>query len=295
MSFTRYEISNLPSNALVISISQSGKVTRVVEAVRETLRRGITTLSVTNSAISPLGQEPADGAIITSYPKLGFVPGTTSYVYYMALCLDLLVVLATRWQGADARTDRIRVQLEMLPELIERSLPAIWTVGAEHARVLADRRPLVTLGSGPNLANAQFLARKMFEVSQVLAMAQETEEFAHDQYSIVDRRFSAFQFMPADRGWSRSVEILQSLLNLGTPTAIVVEKGIIGSVSPRPDWIYEVAPGLDEFCNAPLFAVPAQVFTYELARQVGASFYAFDDPVHWKAGDALIYDSSFLD
>jgi hypothetical protein len=134
----------------------------------------------------------------------------------------------------------------------------------------------------------------MFEVTQTTALSQETEEYAHDEISIVDARTAAVQFVAADEALGRSLEILTSLLTLRCPTAVVSERGALKDLDDRVSWVYELAPGLDPLTNAPLYALPASIFTYELARLRGGSYYASADELHDIQGDHLIYGSQIL-
>jgi len=136
-----------------------------------------------------------------------------------------------------------------------------------------------------------FIARKLFEVPQIAALAQETEEYAHDEYSIITRFVPSLLIAPHDAAAKRSAEILTSLLNLESPTAVVVERGKAPS---GPRWIYEMEPGLDELYTPLLATLPGQLLTYELGRSVGGSFYATDDPIHRRDGDDLIYQSELV-
>jgi glucosamine--fructose-6-phosphate aminotransferase (isomerizing) len=291
LTFSRFETRNVPPDALVIALSQSGTVVRVVEAARGTFSRGIDTIAVSSVGSSPLGQEPATATLITEFPKLGFVPGTTSFPYHLAIFYELGLALADRW-GTRADTGAARANLDRLPDLVARSLDPMWATARQQAAAMRRGQPLLILGTGPNLASVLFVARKMFEAPQVVALAQEIEEYAHDEYSIVTPDVPSMIIAPPDAAAQRSTEILGSLLNLGSPTALVGERG---SLPARPaTWTYEMEPGLDELYSPLLTTLPGQLLTYELGRAIGGSFYATDDPIHRRDGDDLIYGSELV-
>jgi glucosamine--fructose-6-phosphate aminotransferase (isomerizing) len=291
LTFSRFEASNLPPDALVIALSQSGTVVRVIEAARASFSRGVRTITVSASGSSPLAAEPATATLITDFPKLGFVPGTTSYPYHLAVFYELGLTLAERW-GTEADTGAARANLDRLPDLVEASLEPMWATAREHAATITREKPFVLLGTGPNLASVLFVARKLFEVPQVAGLAQETEEYAHDEYSVVTPQVPSMIIAPHDAAQKRTSEILDSLLNIGSPTAVVAERGHVPS--RRATWTYEMEPGLDELYTPLLATLPGQLLTYELGRAIGGSFYATDDPIHRRDGDDLIYRSELV-
>lgn len=291
LTFSRFEARNVPADALVIALSQSGTVVRVIEATRASFSRGIDTITVSGSGTSPLAQEPATQTLITDFPKLGFVPGTTSFPYHLAIFYELGLALADRW-ATRADTRAARTNLDRLPELVARSLEPMWDTARTHAATFTRNQPFLLLGTGPNLASVLFVARKMFEVPQVPALAQETEEYAHDEYSIVTPHVPSMIIAPHDAAAQRNSEILDSLLNIGSPTAVVAERG---RAPVRPaSWTYQMEPGLDELYTPLLATLPGQLLTYELGRAIGGSFYATDDPIHRRDGDDLIYRSELV-
>ena len=75
MTFSSYAVDSAPPGSLVVALSQSGKVTRVIEGVRAARARGMVTLAVTARADSPLAAEPVDHLMVVPFPKLGRFPG----------------------------------------------------------------------------------------------------------------------------------------------------------------------------------------------------------------------------
>jgi glucosamine--fructose-6-phosphate aminotransferase (isomerizing) len=294
LAFSRYAVELAPSDALVVALSQSGKVSRVVEAARLARQRGVYTIAVTGSGSSPLSSE-GDSQIVSPFPKLGAIPGTASYVFNLALFFELGAALADAWQ-THADTDRVRSQLASLPQLIDRSSPAVWTVAGAHAAETA-RRGLVhvALGSGPNLATARFFARKACEIPQVAVVAQDSEEFAHEQYSLVEAGSPVLMCSPPGAAADRDDELLVSLGNLKAAVAVITDETRTFPERGTPTWRYDLATGLDELLTPLLYSLPAQVFSYEIAKRVGGSFYAFADETHRRDGDPLIYESAMVE
>lgn len=294
MTFSRYSVEAAPPDSLVVALSQSGKVSRVIEAVRAARRRGLATVSVTGSDRSPLASE-GGVSLVTPFPKLGPIPGTSSYVYNMVLFFELGVALAREW-GRDVDVRPIEDQLDRLPALIDESLANVWPVAIEHAEATANRELVhLALASGPNLSSARFFARKLFEIPQLPVMCQDSEEYAHDQYSFVAPGHPVIACCPPGGSEGRDDELLISLTNLKTALAVVTESHRRLPARLGEHWRYDLAPGLDEWLSPLLYSLPSQVYSYEIGKRVGGSFYAFADATHKRDGDPLIYESAVED
>ena len=164
LTFTRYLAATAPRGALVVALSQSGTVSRLVEAAKLANAGSLRLIVITGNPHSALAQEPATAQIITPFPKLASVPGTSSYTFNMTLLHELGAALGRRWGDAVA-ADRVHDQLTRLPELIAASRDAMWEVASAHAEDTADRTAVhLFLGTGPSLPNARFAARKLFEI-----------------------------------------------------------------------------------------------------------------------------------
>ncbi len=287
MTFSRYAVETAPPGSLVVTLSQSGTVQRVVEAVRVARQRGLTTLVLTGKPGSPLGQEPADVTMPFAFPKLGFVPGTTSYAVALAANLELAAAFSRDEHAADA----VRDEVDGLPDLIAASRSVVWPIAERHVAAFEKSSSVLVLGSGPNLATACFTARKFFEVPQLLTIAQETEEYAHDEFSIVDEAFRVLLYAPADRGLGRSIEIANRLRQLGTHLAVITDVSVQDAFSASADVVYPMPSVCADL--APItYALPSQVLAYLLGKHLGGSYYHISEPMHALIGDDQIYESA---
>lgn len=290
MSFSRHAVETAPAGSLVVTVSQSGTVRRVVEAVRTARARGLRTLVVTGRPDSPLGLEPADVMMPFDFPKLGVVPGTTSYAVAIIANIELAAALALDQSAADD----VRAAVDHLPELVASTLATAWPIAEDHAQAFEATSPVLIIGAGPQLATAHFTARKLFEIPQLIALSQETEEYAHDEFSIVDRSFRALQFAPDDRAVVRNVEIAMRLRQLGVHLAVITDLTLAPAFESSADVIYPMSAVPLEV--APItYALPAEMLSYFVAKRLGGSYYHMDDPIHAAIGDAQIYESAISD
>src|SRR5437899_2819273 len=79
LEFSRYAIESAPADALVVAVSNSGRVVRTVECVRVARERCIASLGLTYNPTSALA-ETASMLLPWSYTDVGFGPGTLSYL-----------------------------------------------------------------------------------------------------------------------------------------------------------------------------------------------------------------------
>jgi glucosamine--fructose-6-phosphate aminotransferase (isomerizing) len=287
MTFSRYAVETAPAGSLVVAVSQSGTVRRVVEAVRAARARGLRTLVLTGHPESPLGIEPADVTMPFDFPKLGFVPGTSSY----AVALIANVELAAAFASDSAAAGAVCAAVDRLPDLVAASSATAWPVAEEHACAFEASSPVLVLGAGPQLATAHFTARKMFEIPQLVTLSQETEEYAHDEFSIVDGGFRVLQYAPPDRGLVRNIEIAGRLRQLGVHLAVITEVASAAAFASSADVIYPL-PAVPSDVTSITYALPAQILGYLLGKRLGGSYYHMGEPTHALIGDAQIYESA---
>src|SRR5438309_2931399 len=77
LEFSRYALESAPRDALVVAVSNSGRVARTVECALFAKQRGIPTLGLTYAQDSRLAQT-ADMLLLWAYDDVGFGPGTLS-------------------------------------------------------------------------------------------------------------------------------------------------------------------------------------------------------------------------
>jgi glucosamine 6-phosphate synthetase-like amidotransferase/phosphosugar isomerase protein len=287
MTFATSVVEDAPEGSLVVALSQSGKVSRVIEGVRSARARGLGTITITASSTSPLAQEPADATWLIPFDKLGAVPGTTSHILGTVAFYELGCALA---EDGSAR-DRVRSDLGRLGDLIDETLAACVTASLLHADAMAREHPVLLLGYGPVLSSARFTVRKLLELTQLIALWQETEEYAHDEYSLVGPGFRVMQFCPPDRGGTRNAEVARYLQRLGVHLTIVADGSEAEAYGALADIVYPM-PACPPSLVPLLYALPGQSMSIATARRVGGSLYGMAERVHKEDGDPQIYESA---
>jgi glucosamine--fructose-6-phosphate aminotransferase (isomerizing) len=289
MTFAASMADLAPQGSLVVGLSVSGKVSRVVEAVRAAARCGLATVTITMNGQSPFALEPSTATWAVDFTKLGPIPGTTSHLLGLLAMYELGAALA----GPTPERDELRSQLDALPDLVDAAVSSCRSAAESHAEAMARDLPVLVIGYGPGISVARFTVRKLLELTQLVTLWQETEEYAHDEYSLVDARFRVVQVAPAGRGSTRSVEIARYLRRLGVHLAVVTEAGEAARYAEVADVVYalpDCPPALVPF----VYAIPGQLLALATARRLGGSLYGMAERVHREDGDPQIYESEIV-
>lgn len=277
-----------PADSLVVALSQSGKVSRVVEGIRAARRHGLATVAITANAGSPLAQEPADATWLIDFLKLGAIPGTTSHLVGAAAVLELGAAYAPEDRGS-----AVRRELDALPGMVREAIEASRGPVERQAAALSRDRPFLALGFGAVLSSARFTVRKLLELTQLVALWQETEEYAHDEYSLVDERFRVMLFAPPGIGERRNTEIARYLRRLRVHLTVVTSTPAAGAYEAFADEIVAL-PDTPASLVPLVYAIPGQLLSVTAARHLGGSLYGMAEQVHREDGDPHIYESEVV-
>jgi glucosamine--fructose-6-phosphate aminotransferase (isomerizing) len=289
MTFATAMVDVAPAGSLVVGLSVSGKVSRVVEAIRAASNRGFTTVTVTMNGESPFALEPSTATWKLDFTKLGAIPGTTSHLVGALGLYELACALA----GPSVQRDQLRAELDGFGALVAQAVTDCVPVANKHAEAMARDLPVLLIGYGVGMSAARFSVRKLLELTQLIAFWQETEEYAHDEYSLVDKRFRVLQLAPPDRGSTRNAEIAHYLRRLDVHLSIVTDGDEADRYEGVADIVYRLPacpPALAPF----LYVIPGQLLALATARTLGGSLYGMAEQVHREDGDPQIYDSEIV-
>jgi glucosamine--fructose-6-phosphate aminotransferase (isomerizing) len=286
MTFAASVLDLAPPDALVVALSQSGKVSRVIEAIRRSRSRGLSTVTITADADSALANEPSDASWVIGFDKVGAVPGTTSHLLGTVALYELGCALAPEGDG----TDRVRSDLDDLADLVQRAISVSAPLADRHADAMGRDLPVLALGYGPSLSSARYTIRKLLELTQLVALWQETEEYAHDEYSLMDSRFRVMQFAPPGPGAVRSGEVARYLHRLGVHLSVVTGVEDADRYADVADVTYPIATSPPSLVPL-VYSVPGQLLSLAVARTLGGSLYGMAEQVHREDGDPQIYES----
>jgi glucosamine--fructose-6-phosphate aminotransferase (isomerizing) len=279
LELTRYAIRYvpvLPRPPLLVAVSHSGSVGRTIEAAATAAAFGWRTVALTGRADGRLAQVARP--VVMDVPTLGFSPGTSTYVAMVVALLTLAGELARAGGRADGAA-RIASGLEAAPDLARETIRAS-AEPAERAAVLLAASPSTTfLGSGPSRASAEFGAAKLFEGPQRYGVAQQLEEWAHEQYFISGPTTPVVVVAPAGASRDRAGELIDEMAFIGAPS-ILVSDVVDDAVARRATVVLPVAAGLDEAFSPLLTCLPLALTAFFMAERLGARSYGFPSREH---------------
>lgn len=184
MQLARYEDPDTfgkPGSTLVFAVSNSGAVTRVVEAVQRTSNHGCLTLAITAKPESALAKAAKKRVPISIPPfAAGSGNGVRSYVISM---LSLLLVairigeVRKRYMMTDTE-DYLNAICEYA-DAFEKALPAIDEQMITFAKTSVDKTLFDFLGSGGNYGTAWFSQAKIIEATGDFATYSDMESWMH--------------------------------------------------------------------------------------------------------------------
>jgi sugar/nucleoside kinase (ribokinase family)/fructoselysine-6-P-deglycase FrlB-like protein len=271
LDFARYGVRYCPEGTAVIVLSFSGETGRPIEAARQARTFGHPVVALTGKPASRLAQE-ADLVLSAEIPTFGFSPGTSTYTAMLMTLLTLTATLGEATANGDgSAAGSFRAGLQRLPDLAEQLVRAGEPAEAAAAR-LVGARFTAFLGAGPNEGSAGFGAAKLFEGAQRVALATNTEEWAHEHYFITRPGEPVVLVAPTGAGYDRAVEILEEL------NYIDAEPIWISDIAPpSPALHLPLPPGLPEALTPPLASIPLSQLGLHLMRLGGKRSYNFRD------------------
>ncbi len=281
LELTRYGVRYVPvppsHPPLLLAISYSGEAGRTIEAASTARRFGWQVAALTGRPEGRLAGA-ATAPIVMDVPTLGFSPGTSTYVAMVTASLVLARELA-RTRGRYDAVERIGEALDDAPRLARETL-ALATSPAMEVAALMSRSPITTfLGAGPHRASAEFGAAKLFEGPQRYGVAQQLEEWAHEQYFVSGPTTPVVVIAPTGASRDRAGELLAEMAFIGVPSVLVTDE-VDDAIARSATHVLPIARGLDEAYTPLLTCLPLALSAYFLAERLGTRSYGFPSPEH---------------
>src|SRR5215470_8405867 len=224
MQFARYEVDRLPPHAVLFGISNSGQVSRSIEAVGLARAAGIDTIAVTGNDISGIARE-AVATVAVTIPALGRSPGIRSYTVQLLsllLCALRLGELRQAISAAEARA--WRQQLRDVAACMQATIQATDDRARQVVERLGEAENWVFMGSGPSYATSLFIAAKLVESCGANAWGQDIEEWAHIQFFNRQEHTPTCVIVPPGRSVDRALELLPYVKGIGRHTLVIASQ-----------------------------------------------------------------------
>ena len=280
LEFTRYAVRYVPVEPmppLLLAISYSGEAGRTIEAAATARRFGWHVGALTGKPDGRLAAA-STAPILMDVPTLGFSPGTSTYVAMVTAALVFARELARANGHADG-VERLGRALENAPRLARETL-ALAEGPANTVAGLLARAPVTTfLGAGPHRATAEFGAAKLFEGPQRYGVAQQLEEWAHEQYFVSGSTTPVVVVAPTGASRDRAGELLAEMAYIGVPSVLVTDE-LDDEIARSATYLLPIARGMDEAYTPLLTCLPLALAAYFLAERLGTRSYGFPSAEH---------------
>lgn len=290
LEFSRYAVRSAPAGSLVVGVSNSGEVARTVEALKFASRAGLRTLGVTYKADSRLAANAA-ATLAYDYRDVGFGPGTMSY---LASLLSLLAVGIRVAENAD-RLDKAGVEAQLtriskLSPSLKATIDATDAPAREVAERFTDTTPIFVLGAGPNYGTALFAMAKMIESARHNTVAQQLEEWAHEQYFCCEPGTVTIVIAAQGAALGRAREQLRAVRDMGG-TAVAVCAAADQETKALADVVLPVAGDVPEELSPLIYLAAPELFAMYFAMANGKVMLGFDDELRKEVNFRQIFDS----
>lgn len=205
--------------ALLVGISVSGKVERTIEAVTKHRERGGATAAISAFGNSDIAAA-ADAPIPTGMRGTpGPVPGTANFLGSMLGIVAIAAELGARAGRRPTWEPEVADVLGGIAGAVEGGKP--------HAsEVAATMQPgFCSIGSGPDLGIAWYGVAKFVEAAAAIGVAQDLEEWAHEQYFTTVAGTTIFVHVTMAVAVVRARRVSSSVLKVG---------GSLVTIGPEP-------------------------------------------------------------
>jgi glutamine---fructose-6-phosphate transaminase (isomerizing) len=291
LEFSRYAVETTGPDALLIAVSNSGRVARTVECALLAARRRIASLAITRDPESPLARA-ASWVLPLEYPELGFAPGTLSYLASLVTLLVLALHLGSRTSqlSETQATDWLHA-ITGMGDLEEVTLQLCSAPAQELATAIDPSALLSILGAGPNLGTAYFAMAKFIESSGINAVGQELEEWAHEQFFCTGPGSHTFVIAPRGKSVDRARELLQAVRDVGGDTIVLCEADDRATAA-LADTVLPLASLDNELLSPLLTVLPLELIALSIAERLGRTMLGFDDDNRKRVNFRGIFDSA---
>lgn len=257
--FTLYEEPPRLQNALVVSISQSGKSPDIISVLKEGKDQGCLTLAITNAPDSPLAHE-ADFILDICAGVEAATAATKSYTGE----LMTVAMLSAALEGNPKRWE----ELDQVASWVEDALRLDEEIARSSLRYRYMQR-CVMLGRGFNYCTAFEWALKVKELSYIAAEPYSTADFLHGPIALVEQGFPLMAVAPSGKVFSTIRDPLKQMLEkYKIELALISDDEEMLELAQMP---MQLPKGIPEWLSPIIAIIPGQLYALHLTRHRGYS------------------------
>ncbi|WP_409484592.1 SIS domain-containing protein [Arsenicicoccus dermatophilus] len=255
--FTHYDARPDLSDTLVVSVSQSGATSELVDVQERVRACGAATIAVTNVADSPLAAA-ADLALVTQAGPEVAVPATKTY-------LTQTVAMAVLGTALSARAPSLDADLRRVPDLVRDALGRTAEIDEAACTLAGATGATVVTGRGMMLGTALETALKIEETCLRAVRGYSYADLRHGPIAVVRPGTVAVLVAAADGPMVSAIHELAT--DLAERGAAVVAIGGDEQLA-RTVHVHVPAPPLPEALAPVGTIVPAQLMVERLAARL---------------------------
>jgi fructoselysine-6-P-deglycase FrlB-like protein len=212
MEISQY--TRLRATDLVVAISISGKVRRIIEAAQTAKAAGASIMAITGNGSSPLAQ---NSNMEIEIPILATTIQTPHAINFLATLLALSTLL-------EKMAGKSFIELDRLPGIIQATINGLVEPCFQAAKQIAKSNIVYFLGAGPHWGMACYGAAKFWSAGGMRAFAFELEDFAHGAHLTLSHRDPVIVLAPEGRSLARAVEIVAGLVKLDAQVYVITNR-----------------------------------------------------------------------
>ena len=257
----RYRNPPLDRNTIVLAITQSGETADTLAALRESKRKGHSTLALCNVVGSSIARECDGGVYLHAGPEIG-VASTKAFTSQVTVLTLLALYLGRMRHLSSVQGTRMLEELRAMPAAIRRTLGC-----HESVKRIAEKYAVV---SNCLYLGRQFLypvalegALKLKEISYIHAEGYPAAEMKHGPIALVDGETPSVFLIPRGAVFDKVMSNLEEIKARGGPVIAIACEGDEEVAARADDVIY--VPEVPEYLQPLVAVVPLQLLAYHIA------------------------------
>ena len=266
----RYRNPIVSDNELAIVITQSGETADTLAALRESKRKGASSIAICN-VVGSMATREADGTVYThAGPEIGVASTKAFTSQLVALQILALHMAQVRGTLSAAEIRNHIEQLLQLPHVIEQAIKA--SAATERiAEKFYNRTDFLFLGRGIHYPIALEGALKLKEISYIHAEGHPAGEMKHGPIALIDERMPVVAIAPDDHVFEKMIGNVQEAKARGGSVIAVTTEGdsrLAAILDPKNDVILAM-PRTAGMLTPVVMTIPLQLLAYHIAVRRG--------------------------
>jgi glucosamine--fructose-6-phosphate aminotransferase (isomerizing) len=266
----RYRNPIISNNELAIVITQSGETADTLAALRESRRKGASSIAICN-VVGSMATREAEGTVYThAGPEIG-VASTKAFTSQL-VALQLLALYMAQVRGTLPASE-IRRHIELLlqlPHVIEDAIRAS-AITERIAEKFYNRTDFLFLGRGINYPIALEGALKLKEISYIHAEGYPAGEMKHGPIALIDERMPVVAIAPDDHVFEKMIGNVQEAKARGGSVIAITTQGDerMAAILEGGSHFIVPMPRTTALLTPIVMTIPLQLLAYHIAVRRG--------------------------